>query len=91
MILLIAIGAPVCAAFVLSTRSFIKERTALPFVQLLGAFFLMIVVFAHVAEAFSLFPRMGWGLPNSPGHYVESRQCGCGADIIPHRMADEKD
>jgi hypothetical protein len=25
----------------------------------------------HVAERFDLFPGMGWGLPNSPGHYLD--------------------
>jgi hypothetical protein len=25
----------------------------------------------HVAEALHLLPGMGWGLPNSPGHYLD--------------------
>jgi hypothetical protein len=71
MIPLIAIGVPVCVAFTLSVASLIEERTVWSFVQLLGAFCFMIVVFAHVAEAFGLFPRMGWGLPDSAGHNVD--------------------
>ena len=31
----------------------------------------MIVVLTHVAERFRLFPGMGWGLPDSPGHYLD--------------------
>jgi hypothetical protein len=83
MIALIAIGAPVCVAFVLSAVALIEERTAWCFVQLLGAFCLMIVVFAHVAEAFSLFPRMGWGLHNSPGHYVDFISAIAGLILFP--------
>ena len=32
---------------------------------------LVIVVLTHLAEMFHLFPGMGWGLPNSPGHYLD--------------------
>ena len=30
-----------------------------------------IVVLTHVAERFRLVPGMGWGRPNSPGHYLD--------------------
>jgi hypothetical protein len=30
----------------------------------------VVVVLTHVAERFQFFPAMGWGLPNSPGHYL---------------------
>lgn len=29
------------------------------------------VVLTHIAEAFHIFPAMGWGLPNSVGHYLD--------------------
>jgi hypothetical protein len=47
--------------------------------QLVGAGCLLVVVLAHVAEAFKLFPIMGWGLPTSPGHYLDliSAILGC--------------
>jgi hypothetical protein len=48
-----------------------------------GAFCLIIVVFTHVAEAFSLFPRMGWGLPNSAGHYVDLVSAAAGLTLLP--------
>jgi hypothetical protein len=38
---------------------------------LLGFAGLALVVFTHVAEKLRLFPGMGWGLPNSPGHYLD--------------------
>jgi hypothetical protein len=83
MIPLIAIGAPVCAAFLLSAVSLIEEKSAWSFVQLLGAFCLMIVVFAHLSEAFNLLPRMGWGLPNSAGHYVDLVSAIAGLILLP--------
>ena len=32
---------------------------------------LLVVVLTHVAERFSILPSMGWGLPDSPGHYLD--------------------
>ena len=47
--------------------------------QLIGGACLVVVVLTHVAETFKLFPIMGWGLPNSPGHYLDliSAVLGC--------------
>ena len=38
---------------------------------ILGIAFLIVVVLTHVAERRHFFPSMGWGLPNSPGHYID--------------------
>jgi len=38
---------------------------------LLGFVCLVIVVLTHVAERLHVSPRMGWGLPDSPGHYLD--------------------
>ena len=38
---------------------------------LFGFICLVIVVFTHVAERLHIFPGMGWGLPDSPGHYLD--------------------
>ena len=38
---------------------------------LAGCGCLIIVVLTHVAERFQFLPAMGWGLPNSPGHYLD--------------------
>ena len=32
---------------------------------------LFVVVLTHLAEWLRLFPEMGWGLPDSPGHYLD--------------------
>ena len=36
---------------------------------------LAVVVLTHIAEKLNLFPVMGWGLPDSPGHYLDFDQC----------------
>jgi hypothetical protein len=38
---------------------------------LVGLACLLTVVLTHIAEAFHIFPAMGWGLPNSIGHYLD--------------------
>ena len=41
------------------------------FLQLVGAGCLVLVVLAHICEAFGLLPWMGWGLADSVGHYID--------------------
>jgi hypothetical protein len=48
-----------------------RERTLLPLLQLIGAASLIAVVLTHVSEAIGAFPWMGWGRPNSVGHYID--------------------
>jgi hypothetical protein len=38
---------------------------------LLGFVCLAMMVFTHLAERLRLFSGMGWGLPDSPGHYLD--------------------
>ena len=38
---------------------------------LAGCGCLAVMVMTHAAEAFHLLPGMGWGLPHSPGHYLD--------------------
>ena len=37
----------------------------------LGIVCLIVVALTHIAERFHLLPGMGWGLPSSPGHYLD--------------------
>lgn len=37
---------------------------------LIGTGLVIVVMLTHVAEALHIFPWMGWGFPNSPGHYL---------------------
>jgi hypothetical protein len=53
---LFAVGIPVCVILFVSMTGFAREKTVWRFVQLLGAIFLFMVVVAHIAEAFHLFP-----------------------------------
>src|SRR5260221_4210581 len=80
---LVLIGVPICAAFGASAISFAKERSAWSLVQLLGAAFLFVVVFTHLAEAFHLFPWMGWGLPDSVGHDADLISAVAGLILFP--------
>jgi hypothetical protein len=52
--------------------------------QLLGFACLVVVLFTHVAEKLRVFPGMGWGLPDSPGHYLDlvSAMLGCSLLIV---------
>lgn len=68
---LIAIATVVGAIICASVWQLSKQRIAWRFVQLIGAAFLGVVVLTHVAERFSLFPTMGWGQPNTVGHYLD--------------------
>ena len=61
-----------------------KHRvTTWRFLQLLGAAFLVMVVLTHVAEVFQIFPTMGWGLPNSAGHYLDLASAILGCTLLP--------
>src|SRR5262249_10286127 len=51
--------------------------------QLLGACLLIAVILAHVAEAFGLFPSMGWGRPDTIGHYIDLVSALGGSILLP--------
>jgi hypothetical protein len=48
-----------------------------------GSACLIIVVLTHVAEAFHILPAMGWGLPNSVGHYLDLASAILGCALLP--------
>jgi uncharacterized membrane protein len=83
MISLIVIGLAICATFVASAIALAQERTAPSFIQLLGAACLITVVLAHVAEKFDFFPSLGWGLPESIGHYIDLVSAVIGLISLP--------
>lgn len=49
---------------------------------LAGCVCLLIVVLTHVAERFHILPGMGWGLPNSPGHYLDLFSAIAGVGLL---------
>jgi hypothetical protein len=48
-----------------------NEPSAAGVLLLFGSASLIVVVLTHVAEALHIFPSMGWGLPDSAGHYLD--------------------
>ena len=59
-------------------------RKALTFA---GVICLTIVVLTHVAERFHLLAIMGWGLPNSPGHYLDLTSAILGGVLLIAALA----
>lgn len=80
---LLVIGLPVLVLLAGASVLFFKRRDGASILQLLGAACLMITVLTHVAEAFGLAPWMGWGFPNSPGHYIDLLSVVLGATAFP--------
>ena len=48
-----------------------REAKWREFLVLGGCACLLVVALTHVAERWHIFSGMGWGLPNSPGHYLD--------------------
>jgi len=53
------------------------------FLVLFGLACLAVVVLTHIAETFAIFPNMGWGRPNSPGHYLDLVSNVLGCTLLP--------
>src|SRR5262249_1956566 len=53
------------------------------FLMLFGAVCLTIVVLTHVAETCGLFPGIGWGQPDSAGHYLDLASAILGCTLFP--------
>jgi hypothetical protein len=61
------------------------SRTPYKWVRLLqfaGFGCLLVMVLTHIAEAMHLLPGMGWGLPNSPGHYLDLSSAVSGIALL---------
>ena len=74
---------PVGVLFIGSVFLFLRERALGSFLQLLGAGGLVVVVLAHLCEALHLLPWMGWGLPDSTGHYLDLGSAAFGLTLFP--------
>src|SRR5262245_18096494 len=74
---------PVCMLLAGSVVMFLKARTAPLFLQLFGAACLLIVVFAYIFEALHVFPSMGWGNEQDPGHYLNLASALLGFTFFP--------
>ena len=49
---------------------------------LAGCGCLVVMVLTHVAEGLHFLPGMGWGLPDSPGHYLDLASAVFGAVLL---------
>jgi hypothetical protein len=49
---------------------------------LAGIFCLVIVAPTHVAEHWHILPSKGWGLPDSPGHYLDLASAVLGVGLL---------
>jgi hypothetical protein len=60
------------AAILLGVWSAFRLRRSLGGVlQFIGALGCLIVAGAHICEALQVLPSMGWGHPNTVGHYLD--------------------
>lgn len=82
-IALIVVGALAGVLFIASAILLLKERTGCRAVQLFGSLCWVMVVLTHVAESFRLLPEMGWGLPRTPGHYLDLCSAILGLILLP--------
>jgi hypothetical protein len=80
---LFAIGVVVIGLFASSIVSCVRERTSWRFVHLSGALCLVVVVLTHLAETLGWLPDMGWGVSNSPGHYLDLVCAALGLILFP--------
>lgn len=62
---------PACLLWFGAVLSFARRKGGYRLLQLLGATCLLIVVGVHLCEALGVFPRIGLGMPNSVGHYLD--------------------
>lgn len=76
-------GVPVCLLFFYSVLAFRRDKTLGPFLQLLGATCLAVVIIAHVCEGLRLFPWMGWGTKRSAGRYLDLVSAIAGLTAFP--------
>jgi len=74
---------PASILLVGSVVLFLREKTFACFLQLIGAACLIVVVLAHVFEAFRLFPSMHWGETHSVGHYLDFWSAVLGLSVFP--------
>jgi hypothetical protein len=62
---------PALLVLIGSVVLFAKTYSMAAFLQLVGAGCLVLVVLAHICEAFGFLPWMGWGVADSVGHYID--------------------
>ncbi|MBO0734879.1 MAG: hypothetical protein J2P49_11315 [Methylocapsa sp.] len=80
----LAVVGPLAGAFFFGSAARVaKSRTVWRFLQFFGSACLIVVVLTHIAETAGLLTSMGWGLPNSAGHYLDFISAILGLTLFP--------
>lgn len=79
----ILVGVAIVPLVAWSARKLRRSPTAASALQAIGALGLLMVVVAHICEAFHLLPRLGWGQPRSVGHYLDLSGAALGLALVP--------
>jgi hypothetical protein len=74
---------PADILFVGSVLLFLREKSLGSFLQPIGTGCLLVVVFAHICEAFHLLLWMHWGSAHSVGHYLDLWSAVLGLTLFP--------
>ncbi len=61
----------------------IRSRRISALVQLVGAGALLLVALTHLAESAHVLSFMGWGRPDTVGHYLDLASAAVGAVLFP--------
>ena len=83
----LVVSVPVAILFAGSLVLFLRSRSPYALLQLVGAGSVIVVVLTHVSEALHLFSWMGWGLENSPGHYLDLCSAVLAVTLFPRIFA----
>jgi hypothetical protein len=73
---------PAVTLVVYSAALLAKKPSVAAGLQLSGAIFLLVIVLTHIAEALRVFRSMGWGQPNSVGHYIDLASATLGGILL---------
>lgn len=59
-----------------------RRRRSVPLLLSAGCACVVMVLLSHVAERLGVLPAMGWGLPDSPGHYLDLASAVSGISFL---------
>jgi|SRR5215831_17628046 len=66
-----------------SLATFRRLRSAGAICQLVGALAMSVVVLTHIAETTGFASSMGWGRPDSVGHYLDLSSAIIAVTLVP--------
>lgn len=68
---LAVVGGAVLLICYASLLDFLRHRSRAAAIEVAGSILLLIMVLTHIAEQFHFISAMGWGRPDSEGHYLD--------------------